>query len=393
MATPKHILLFLFLLSLNQIAFSQEGNGGVKFSNDFLNIGVGAASQGMGKANVASINNGDAIYWNPAGLSLINSSFQVNAMHSQLYTGVAKYDYISFAKTLNSKQASTFGVSAIRLAIDDIPNTLNLVGPDGSINYNEVSSFSDASYGIFFSYGTQLKVKGLRIGGSSKIILRSSGKFAKARGFGVDLGLQYDISNWTFGLMLRDITTTFNSWKFTYTEDELLVLQETGNELVESSTEITRPQIILGTAFQKRFGAKENTGLLVEMDMNFTTDGQRNVLVSSPKFNMDPMLGLQFDYKKLLFLRTGINNFQQIKNTEGGTDWSYQPNIGIGLKISVFTLNYALSNQGNIDNAYSHIVSLTLDLKQKEKSNKDLPKKIQNPKKQKSQFPDYIEQI
>ena len=39
-----------------------------KYSNEFLNIGVGARALGMGNANVASVEGVNSGYWNPAGL-------------------------------------------------------------------------------------------------------------------------------------------------------------------------------------------------------------------------------------------------------------------------------------------------------------------------------------
>ena len=40
-----------------------------KYSNEFLNIGAGARGLAMGSAQVASVEDGTAGYWNPAGLA------------------------------------------------------------------------------------------------------------------------------------------------------------------------------------------------------------------------------------------------------------------------------------------------------------------------------------
>ena len=131
--------------------------------------------------------------------------------------------------------------SLIRFGVDDIPNTLFLIGPDGSINYDNITSFSVADYAFLSSYATRLAWNDLRIGGSAKIIHRTAGYFATSWGFGLDIGAQMEKGNWEFGVMGRDITGTFNAWSFGFTEEDQAVLLATGNALPESSLEITTP--------------------------------------------------------------------------------------------------------------------------------------------------------
>ncbi len=357
----KRLLTFIILLFSVNLLFSQA-----KYSNEFLTIGVGARAQAMANAVVANVNDVTAGYWNPAGLVEIEAPFQVMAMHSELFAGIAKYDYLGIAKPLNKEKKSTIGVSIIRLGIDNIPNTLNLVGADGSINYDNITEFSAADYALFLSYGRQLR-EGLNVGGSVKVIRRVIGTFGNAWGFGVDLGLKYKRKNWTFGLMGRDITSTFNAWSFNSTDQQRAVFIQTGNDILESSVEITRPRIILSAAWGKPIGEKFN--FLIEADFDFTTDGQRNVLVSSESVNIDPHAGFELGYKNFIFLRGGVINFQQIKFNAGDdrTYLSVQPNFGLGIKFGNLTIDYAYTNIGNVSEVlYSNIFSLKLDFKVKE---------------------------
>ena len=70
------------------ILFFQYLLGQVSYSNEFLNIGVGARSHAMSGAVEASVNDINAAYWNPAGLSNIKSSLQLGVMHSEWFGGV-----------------------------------------------------------------------------------------------------------------------------------------------------------------------------------------------------------------------------------------------------------------------------------------------------------------
>jgi hypothetical protein len=104
-----------------------------KYSNEFLQIGAGARGLAMGNAQIASVNDATAGYWNPSRLTSITEHPQVSLMHADYFAGIAKYDYVGVAFPLSDKK-STIGLSLLRFAIDDIPNTLFLVESDGSLN-------------------------------------------------------------------------------------------------------------------------------------------------------------------------------------------------------------------------------------------------------------------
>jgi hypothetical protein len=285
-------------------------------------------------------------------------------MHAEWFGQIANYDFVGIAKTLPKNRA--VGLSFIRLGIDNIPNTLNLVSADGSINYNNVTQFSAADYAFLLSYAQKLKTKGLSIGGNLKIIRRVIGTFASAWGVGADVAMRYQRGNWRFAAVGQDLTTTYNAWTATLTEDEKRVFSATGNEIPKGGVEVTRPTLIFGAAYKAKLN--ENYGISAEANARFTTDGQRNVLVSSQAINIDPMLGLEIDYQRFMWLRFGIGQFQRIKKIEDPTqkELMFQPNFGLGLRLGRLTIDYALTNIGKVSQVlYSNIISLKLDFKQR----------------------------
>ncbi len=342
-----------------------------KFSNDFLKIGVGARAHGMGLAQVAAVDDLTGAYWNPAGLSGFSSPFQLGVMHAEWFAGIASYDYIGFAKSLDKEKESALGITIIRLGIDQIPNTLRLYEKDGSINYDNLSEFSAADYAIMGSFARAIKIgdKKLRVGGNAKVIRRVIGTFGNSWGFGLDLAAMYEVNKFKFSLVGRDITTTFNAWSFNFNDDDKEILAATGNEIPTNSVEITTPTFSFGSAFYESFG--ENLSFIAALDFDITTDGQRNTLISSKAFNLDPRLGFEFGYKNFLYLRGGVNNFQRAKDDINfeTTVMTFQPNFGVGLKFGRLKLDYALTDLGDQSQAlYSNIFSLILDLKAKKKS-------------------------
>lgn len=343
-----------------------------KYSNEFLNIGAGARGLGMGGAQVASTSDGNAGYWNPAGLVHVKENPVINFMHAEYFSGIGKYDYGSIAIPLNDEKR-TIALSIMRFGVDDIPNTLFLVEPDGSINYNNIRTFSSADYAFIFSYAQQVKKVGdklISFGGNAKVIHRNVGSFAKAWGFGLDAGIQIHAKNWKLGASARDITTTFNAWTFNFTEEEKEVLYLTNNEIPVRSSELTAPRLILGGAYNFRLA--KNFNLMAEANFDLTFDGKRNTVVSSNLISADPRVGMELGYKELIFIRAGIYNFQKALS-DGDTlnqkkVWIYQPSLGAGFKLKHIGIDYAFTNLANQSNPlYTHIFSLRLDLVKKPK--------------------------
>lgn len=326
-----------------------------KYSNEFLSIGIGARSFAMANSTVASISGVNSVYWNPAALVGLEKKMNLGLMHSEYFAGLAQYDFGAAAFKIDEE--SSFGVSFIRFGVDNIPNTLELIDNDGNIRFDRIKPFSVVDYAITFSYARQIGIEGLSIGGNAKIIRRIGGDFASAWGFGIDAAALYSYNNWKFGLMARDITTTFNSWTF-YTDDLAEVFEMTGNVIPENSTEITLPKFILGAAYEYEFA--EKFGALGEVNIDISTDGKRNVLIEGDPLSIDPHMGVEFNYNKLVFLRVGVGNIQNEFSIQGDKYTTVQPNMGLGIKYKQFTIDYALTDIGNVSAAgYSHVFSLS----------------------------------
>lgn len=357
----------LAALALLGLFFSSAQAQFRKYSNEFLNIGAGARGLAMGSAQVASVNDGTAGYWNPAGLANIKDYGNVNIMHAEYFAGIGKYDYANVALPMSNNKR-TIGISALRFAVDDIMNTLFLVEPDGSVNYNNIQSFSSADYAFLLSLAQNLKEtedKSINFGINAKVIHRSVGSFAKAWGFGLDAGLQIRTGAWRLGVAARDITTTFNAWSFSFTEREKEALYLTNNDIPVKSTEMTAPRLIFGAGRNFRFS--EKLSLLAEANLDFTFDGKRNTLVSGDPVSIDPKIGAELNINDVLYLRGGINNFQRAL-ADGDTlnqkkVWIYQPSAGAGFRLQNVRIDYAFTNLANQSNPlYTHVFSLQLDL-------------------------------
>ncbi len=361
MTAMKHLTAILILsLAWADSALAQAP----KYSNEFLSIGVGARGLAMSKAQVASVNDVTSAYWNPAGLMGIQNDLQVSAQHAEYFAGIAKYDYAGVATKIDSSSALAF--SFVRFGVDDIPNTTDLIDQNGQVNYDRITSFSAADYAFLLSYARELGIEGLTVGGNAKVVYRQIGSMAKAWGFGLDVGAQHKYKGWRFGAMGRDITSTFNAWSFNLDSTTVAVFQATDNEIPSNGLEITLPKLVLGAA--REFTIKDRVGILAEVNVDITTDGRRNVLISGDPLSIDPNLGVEIDYMDIVYFRAGIGNFQRIKAEVGNYyEYTFQPNIGIGVQLKeTVSIDYALTDIGDQSVAlYSNVFSLRIAINKK----------------------------
>jgi hypothetical protein len=362
------LYLSLFYILLSYFAHAQSAP---KYSNEFLSVGVGARALGMSNTFSAVCDDVTSGYWNPAGLTEAEGDYQAALMHTSYFAGIANYDYGAFCSRLDS--ANVIGFSLIRFGIDDIPDTRYLVDANnGTINYDRVGSFAEASYAFLFSYGRKVWLRyhvkdsltGQKIekyfpvsfGANFKVINRTAGIFSSAWGFGMDFGAKLKVKKWQIGLTAMDITGTFNAYSFNSAAVEE-VFTKTGNEIPVNSVEITLPRLQAGLARNWQIGQKFN--FLAAAGAEITFDGKRNTVIKSNLLSLSPSFGFEVGYANLAFLRGGIGNFSQITEIGGKKVNVYQPNFGAGLKIKKFNIDYAFTNIGNsADVPYSNVFSL-----------------------------------
>ncbi|RBA29321.1 hypothetical protein DPN68_03055 [Flavobacterium tibetense] len=325
-----------------------------------MNIGVDAAALGMSNAVVAHTGDVNSGYWNPAGLIKLEDK-QFSLMHANYFANIAQYNYAGFAMPIDDRSA--IGASIIRFGVDDILNTTQLIDSQGNIDYNRISLFSTADYALTVSYARSLPIDGLNYGVNAKVIHRKIGDFASAWGFGFDLGIQYisDDEDWKFGIMVRDITTTYNTW--TINEEEFNKIRDAvpgENQELPETSEITLPKAQLGVA--KKWIIRYDYSLTAAANLN-TRFTRTNDIISTNAMSIDPALGFEFGYIELIYLRGGVGNFQQITQIDNTSKLSFQPNFGLGFKYRGIQIDYALTDLGNQSAAlYSNIFSVKVDL-------------------------------
>lgn len=346
---------YIVLLVSTTLNFAQTAK---KYSNEFMNIGVDAAALGMSNAVTSCTNDVNSGYWNPAGLIGLEGK-QVSLMHASYFANIAQYDYAAYATPIDEE--SSWGFSVIRFGVDNIMNTTQLIDSQGNVDYNRISLFSVADYGVTFSYARKLKFPGFQYGVNAKVIRRIIGKFASSWGFGFDAGIQLERNDWKFGLMLRDITTTYNVWAINENEYNSIKDAVNGqNQTLPENSEITIPKVQLGLS--KKFEFHNETSLLAAANLNMSFV-KTNDIFSTNGLSIDPALGFEYGYSDLVFVRGGVGNFQNVVQIDNTKKVGFQPNIGLGFKYKGIQIDYALTDLGDQSAAlYSNIFSVKVDL-------------------------------
>lgn len=331
-----------------------------KYSNEFLNIGAGARGLAMGGAVISNQDDVYAPMWNPAGLMGIDKDWQGAAMHAEYFESIAKYDYLAYAKVL---EEGVFGVSVVRLGVDNILNTTQMIDSEGNIDYDKITKFSQSDYAAILSYAFRPGGNpNLDVGVNAKIVYRNVGKFANGYGFGFDVGAIYKGNNgWKFGGMIRDITTTVNFWSINQKELSTVVNGEEFNPAPKDKMELTMPKLNVGAS--KLFEINSSVYVLPEAGINVDF-AKTASLVSTDFASISPYAGAELGYQKMIFVRLGINRFQSITDIEDlKRKVSFQPSAGIGIRYRGLTLDYAITNSGiGGSNFYSNFFSLKLDM-------------------------------
>ncbi|MFT6865253.1 MAG: hypothetical protein ACJA08_000070 [Cyclobacteriaceae bacterium] len=357
----KHVIFSVIFLSHGWL---NAQDNAPKYSNEFMNIGVGARTFGLGLSAVSYIDDATASYWNPAGLNHLKPDHQLSLMHSAYFAGIANYDFASFATSVDS--VGYLGISVLRFSVDDIADTRFLFDGSGGVNYDNIRYFSSSDYAVFLTYARVLPfLGGIDFGANAKIIRRVVGDFADSWGFGLDIGFQKNIKGWNVGLVGKDLFGTFNSWSYNTAELSEIYTQ-TGNEIPVNGLEVSLPRMLLGGS--RVFSIGEMFTVMPTVDMAVTFDGKRNTLIKTEFASIDPYGGVELGFKKMAFLRLGVSQFQQIEDFDTSKSWSFQPNLGVGFKIQELTVDYAFTDIGDQSaGLYSHVFSVKVDFYSNEK--------------------------
>lgn len=311
--------------------------GTAKYAGEFLALGVGGRSLGMGGAYVAVARDVTSGYWNPAGLAFIDYP-EIMLMHSRQFSGVVNYDYGSFGLPVG--RAGSLGFSLIRVGVDDIKRTA-LPNPDVGVGETYVDengqlvrntpfvdgTFGSTDYALFLTYSKRLSDT-FAFGGNVKLISRSIGDNS-AWGVGFDVGVLFNpFSKVIVGANLQDVTSTLIAW-------------DTGRR------ELITPSLRTGVTYPIALSALGGS-MQPAVDFIFRFENRRQSAVGNlGRTSVDVNFGWEYQYHDAFALRIG--------STEVG-DFT----AGAGLHFPKLHIDYAFLSHEDLGNTHRISAKLTL---------------------------------
>ncbi len=296
----QRLIISLCIQSLGTSWASGPGTTGA----DILKIGVGARAIGMGEAYVAQADDVSSLYWNPAGLALMQER-QASFMYNQMYQGL-KFQNLNLGIPLEN---GAIGASLSHLGYGDIDGYDSSGASLGSQSaYDAVATVGAAWLGNQWSAGVNAK------GIQQKLA------DVKATGVAFDLGANaiYPkpiISGGTlrFGAAVRNLGS---GMKFEQQKDPLPMDMKFGLAAVQ----------------------------MMDRKLNFSVD------YTLPK-NDDSFFSSGFEYWLVPFvaLRAGYLN----SKAEGSG-----LRAGVGLRIKGVSFDYAYAGQGELGMSHRYELSL-----------------------------------
>jgi hypothetical protein len=255
-----------------QTADSQTRKAGIN-SAAFLKVGVGARQVAMGSA-VTSLN-GDVnnMFWNPAGVALLNETMQASFTHNNWIAGLEQE---VAAVSYNLQDIGTIGVGFMTFGVSNIPADRDYGYTDPQLHAQEIDLVGSSTYDyqdlLLQATISRYITDNLTLGLSVKYINEKIDD-QNATAIAFDLGSVYDIGvmGWSIGARINNLGSDIKFYDYaspiplTFSIGTSLVPIEVGKSSVLMAVDLVKPQ-----------------------------DGQQYYYT-----------GLEYNYDKMVFLRLG----------------------------------------------------------------------------------------
>lgn len=302
----------LFLLCFTNISYSQK-------TYDFLRLDMSARAGALGGSFVSNNDDADVIFYNPAGLKLLNA----NPVSFSFVKHLLDINLASLSYSTELEGIGRFG-AAIKY--------INYGTFDEADEFGtRTGEFGAGELALIVGYANQLD-DNFYYGGNVKFIYSSIAD-RSSNAVAVDLGLHYSIpdKNWNFGFSVLNLGTQLTSY---LTADEELPID-------------------VAVGVSKKL---ENLPLRLSVDFHRLNEDRDDFAQRFKAFTV----GAEFTLSKVLKLRFGYDNERRNELKIGTTSGIAGFNGGLGITISKYQFDYGYSSLGLIGELHRISISTSL---------------------------------
>lgn len=298
-------------------------------AGQFLKIGVGARSLGMGSAQAGMMGDLSAIYWNPAALSRLAVNGEI-AFHHADWLADVNYDVLAGALPVG--QVGTFALFIVSMRVpEDIVRTVEFPEGDGRL-------WDASSFALGISYATNLTDR-FSIGLTGKYVHEAIWT-EKANGFAVDFGTLYrsEIRGLSLGASISNFGT-----KMRMEGRSLFFNQDPDNNVGTGPNNV--PAQFRTTDFDLPLTFRIGIGydIFDQSDVRVTTA----VDATHPNDNTEYVnSGMELAWREIVFARVGYKSLF-LRDSEQGLTWGFGVHYGIP-NVAQFKLDYAFADYGRL---------------------------------------------
>jgi len=310
----NYTLILIVTLFLSSLTFAGPRNKLGLNAADELLIPVGSIGTSLQGSNLASIQGIESMYWNPAGLAVINNK-----------TGEAMFSYMNYVADMSVQYAGgavklanigVLGFSIKNLDFGDPELVTTVYAPEGT---GETFSPTYITGNISFARAMTDKI---HFGTNIKYISEDVANVT-ASGFAFDFGLQYlaGKSGLMFGIALKNLGPRM---KFdgpgldrSYVENGVNVVRRVSLQEFELPTNLE-----IGLSYKATFN-KSNY-------LNLSTTFQNSSYASD-----EYKFGLEYNYNNYLYLRGALRVLPDKEEDEA----LFGPSFGVGFRYPVGGVN------------------------------------------------------
>lgn len=325
------LLLGVFLpLKLNAqvlpaFGASRAGTTGMQF----LKIAPDARSAGLSGNFVALVNDVSAVYWNPAGLALLDSQRYHVQMGQTLYWADIGISYLAAVRRFSG--GSALGLSVVGLNSGEMPVTTEFqpfgTGETFTANSSLVGLTYARSLTDMFSFGISAKWARENL---ARVVTQN---VLSDFGFAYQIGLR----NATLAVCVSNFGVNVRP------DGSLSRLRLSGRDTLTDFEEISVPALFrVGLAFDAL--NKENHRIRGAVQLNHPTDNRESL-----------GFGGEYAYRNLLFARMGY---------EVGVDEALLPSFGAGFllprRFGSLRFDYGFNNKTRLGSVHRFTLGLAL---------------------------------